>query len=123
MISIQLPELAKTRERQNSRTKTKHGSAKVSDAHLAIENIEVLVAEILRELVYVILFIKSKERFRKVRIGEVTLAERVAEVARVVVYYLFDDTLAVSILKLRSCLEKIKAGVCERHVSHNLRKI
>ena len=82
-----------------------------------------LVAEILRELVYIILFIKSKECFRKVRVADVTMAERVAEVARVEVYYLFDDTLAVSILKLRRCLEKIEPGVCERHVSHNVSKI
>ncbi len=82
-----------------------------------------LVAEILCEFVYVIFVIECHERLSNVRIGYVTLAEGLAEIARVEVYDLLDDTIAVSILKLGSCLEKIKPGVRKSHISHKFSKI
>jgi hypothetical protein len=45
------------------------------------------------------------------------------EVTRVEVYDLLDDALAISILKLRRGFEKIKPGMSERHISHDVGEI
>ena len=85
----------------------KRGSINESGVHLAVQNIEMLIAKIFGELIYVIFFIESIECIGNVRIGYVTLAECVAEVARVEVYKLLDDALTVPILELRCCFEKL----------------
>jgi hypothetical protein len=125
MIGVQLPELLTCENVGRMKvTKTKRrGSNTASEAHLAIKNIKVLVTEVLREFVYIILFIKCNECIRNVRIGYVAQAQRVAEVARVEVQYLLDDALAIPVLKLRRRLEKIKPGVSVSHVSHDVSKI
>ena len=101
----------------------KRGSINESGVHLAVQNIEMLIAKIFGELIYVIFFIESIECIGNVRIGYVTLAECVAEVARVEVQDLLDDALTIPILKLRSRLEKIKPGVSQSNVPHNLSEI
>lgn len=82
-----------------------------------------LVTKVFCKFVYVIFLIESHECRRNVRNAYVTLAECMAEVARVEVYDLLDDALTVSILELRSRLEKIKPGVRQDYISHNIRKI
>ena len=111
MISVKLPELAEGVRVKMVKYARKSwgggGNAAAPDAHLAIEDVEVLITKVFRELVYVVFFIKCNECFRNVRIGHVALAERVTEVARVEVHDLLDDALTIPILKLWCCFEKI----------------